>query len=197
MNVESGQLYHVYNRGNNRQRLFFRPENYLYFLRKLRKHLLPTCDLLAYCLMPNHFHFLIATFDENSPSGVDNAYGSDVFRINQAIAVILRSYTRAINIQECRTGSLLQQETKAKWLDKNQYVAACLHYIHQNPMRASLSERLEDWPYSSYLDYAGLRNGTLCNQQVARLVLPVDFDNFLDESFQVIDPDLLKELRFS
>lgn len=53
------QIYHVFNQGNNRQKIFLEHENYLFFLRKVRKYLIPYCDFLCYCLMPNHFHFLI------------------------------------------------------------------------------------------------------------------------------------------
>jgi len=53
-------IYHLYNRGNNSQKVFFARENYLFFLEKLRKHILPHADLLAWCLMPNHFHLMIS-----------------------------------------------------------------------------------------------------------------------------------------
>lgn len=52
-------IYHVYNRGNNSNPIFFERENYYFFLKKMRRHLLPYCDILAWCLMPNHFHWLI------------------------------------------------------------------------------------------------------------------------------------------
>lgn len=55
MHFEPNAIYHIYNQGNNRQQVFFREENYLYCLRKMRKYLLPYGDLLCYCLMPNHF----------------------------------------------------------------------------------------------------------------------------------------------
>lgn len=57
MRFEAGNIYHVYNRGNNQQRIFFERENYLFFLRKVRKHVLPHGDLLAYCLMPSSITF--------------------------------------------------------------------------------------------------------------------------------------------
>jgi putative transposase len=65
----SNQIYHVYNRGNNRQPIFFNRENHLYFLRKMRTHLSPSCDFLAYCLMPNHFHFLVKIKDDVQSGG--------------------------------------------------------------------------------------------------------------------------------
>ncbi len=60
MEFFENELYHIYNRGNNQQQIFFKPDNYLYFLKKVRKFILPYCDILAYCLTPNHFHFQIS-----------------------------------------------------------------------------------------------------------------------------------------
>ena len=59
MYFELGGIYHIYNHGNNRQLVFYRRENYLYFLRKLRIHIMPFADVLAWCLMPNHYHLML------------------------------------------------------------------------------------------------------------------------------------------
>jgi putative transposase len=59
MYFEENNLYHIYNRGNNKQTIFFTRENYLYFLNKIKKYISPHCNIIAWCLMPNHFHFLI------------------------------------------------------------------------------------------------------------------------------------------
>ena len=59
MHFEEGYIYHIYNQGNNKQRLFFNRDNYLFFLRKIKVHLLPYVDILAWCLMPNHFHLMV------------------------------------------------------------------------------------------------------------------------------------------
>ena len=107
MQFESGGLYHIYNRGNLKTTVFFQPRNYLFFLEKVRKHFLPSVDILAYCLMPNHFHFMIRV-KEKLKQGV----------LNKEIGTMLRSYTRAINIQESTSGSLFQSHTKAKRIDE-------------------------------------------------------------------------------
>ncbi len=59
MQFESDHIYHIYNQGNNRQKIFFDRENYLFFLRKIRSHVIPFADILAWCLMPNHFHLMV------------------------------------------------------------------------------------------------------------------------------------------
>ncbi|MET4107479.1 transposase [Hymenobacter sp. UYP22] len=158
--LQPSKLYHVYNRGNNQELLFYKPENYRYFLVKMRQYLAPHVRILAWCLMPNHFHLLLATPDDfNSP-----AY-------SQAVRTWLSSYTRAIQRQENRTGSLFQQHTRAKELDTEQYASICFCYIHQNPLRAGLARNAQQWVWSSYLDYIGLRAGTLCDFAAARELL--------------------------
>lgn len=83
MNLYPNQLFHIYNRGNNKQRIFFKRENYLYFLQKVKEYLKPHADIIAWCLMPNHFHFLIYIRPEK-----------DTKEVSTAIQIILRSYTR-------------------------------------------------------------------------------------------------------
>ena len=63
MIFETEHLYHIYNQGNNKQKIFFSRENYLYFLQKINKHIRPHVDVLAWCLMPNHFHLLVYVKD--------------------------------------------------------------------------------------------------------------------------------------
>jgi len=187
MNFNGGTVYHIYNRGNNSQQIFFNNDNYLFFLRKLKKELLPFCNLLCYCLMPNHFHLMIIT----------NEHTNDLNLLNKGIGVLLRSYTRAINNQQARTGSLFQQQTKAKELiDKNNnstisYASICAHYIHQNPLRANLATDLAQWKFSSYLDLAGLRNGSLCNRKLFFDFTGIKEDEFIEESKTMISKDRL------
>lgn len=104
---------------------------------------------------------------------------------------MLASYTRAVNKQENRTGSLFRDKTKAEcincptgvtpsFITKNgvtqitvsnpekEYPQVCFNYIHQNPIKAKLVKHETDWVYSSAKDYAGMRNGKLINKDVAK-----------------------------
>jgi len=111
---------------------------------------------------------------------------------------MLSSYTRAINKQEHRTGSLFQQNSKAKLLPAkdNNYHFICFQYIHQNPLKAGLCRRMEDWEFSSFSEYLGRRSETLCNQALAKqlLDLPHSKKDFYDQSYQVIQEDLRRAI---
>ena len=190
MKFEKGYLYHIYNQGNNRQKIFFNRENYYYFLKKLNDYILPYADILSWCLMPNHFHLMVLV-NETSSQGFAGSEALTRRTFNDSIGIILRSYTRAINRQEGRTGSLFRKETKAicincfdgieptiinknsiinfpQLLIEKQYPRTCFNYIHQNPVRADLVKKAIDWEFSSARDYAGLRNDTLINKEAAR-----------------------------
>lgn len=187
MQLQAGEIYHVFNRGNNSQRIFFKPENYWYFMKGVNRYLIPRCDLLAWCLMPNHFHFLIQATKESEIVIQDGSFERQQF--SQGIKQLLSSYTKAINKQEGRTGSLFQQKTKASCVTNGQggYAQAAFHYIHQNPMKAKLVEKMEDWEYSSFREYIGLRTESLCNFEVARKYLNLNFNKLYEESYQVIN----------
>lgn len=196
MLLQEGHIYHVYNRGNNRQPIFFQEENYLYFLRQFRLYLLPHCDVLAYCLMPNHFHFMVYANHNSVIITGDHSIRRNAF--SEGLRKLLSYYTQAINKQEKRTGSLFTQNTRFKCLTdtvhKDLYSTTCFHYIHQNPMKAQLVSRLEDWSFSSFRDYANLRKGTLCNQELSQQILAINIDNFYQESYQVLKEELIKQI---
>ncbi len=126
MQFEQGSLYHIYNQGNNKQKIFFTRENYHYFTRKLKTYITPYADILAWCLMPNHFHVMVKVNHTAAPTGgfaltegfaQSETLGKSERTFNQSIGIMLRSYTVAINKQEGRSGSLFRKETKAKCLD--------------------------------------------------------------------------------
>ena len=138
MQFESGHIYHIYNQGNNRKKIFFNRENYLFFLRKIRTHILPFTDILAWCLMPNHFHLMVYVnhieVDEDlitTPGATQSRARSNTSQMeipsptlsrarnckpmsfNKSIGIMLASYTRAVNEQQNWSGSLFRSETKA------------------------------------------------------------------------------------
>jgi putative transposase len=128
MQFDSGHIYHIFNQGNNRQKIFFDRENYLFFLRKIRTHILPFADILSWCLMPNHFHLMVyinhTEVDEQliikNPSAIPGATlcrarnsSAKQMSFNKSIGIMLASYTRAVNKQQKWSGSLFRSETKA------------------------------------------------------------------------------------
>ncbi len=180
MHFQVDNLYHIYNQGNNKQIVFFSRDNYLFFLKKVKQHILPYADVLAWCLMPNHFHLLIAT----KLKEVLQEKSIELKNLNHSIGTMLSSYTRAINLQEGRSGSLFRKGCKAecvtkidgvspsyfnsqfgaiinRTLSEFDYPQVCFDYIHENPVKGGLVESKEEWEFSSYLDYAEIRNGTL------------------------------------
>jgi REP element-mobilizing transposase RayT len=187
LTMENGIVYHLYNRGNNSQKIFFNRDNYLFFLKKAKKHLYPYCDILAYCLMPNHFHFLISANEESEKT---KKHGSKMVNIfSENLRIMLSSYTRAINNQEGRTGSLFQQNSKFKPLndifygkiskpDHIGYDYYCFHYIHNNPVSSKLVSKPEEWEFSSYRDYCLLRNGSLINKELALKTIKIEDELF-------------------
>ena len=154
----AGEYYHIYNRGNNYQPIFFEHENYLYFLRQLRKYLVSDgVEIIAYCLMPNHYHLLM------------HLKTDDLSGLMQPFAL---SYTKAINKRYERVGSLFQGRFKAIHVDRNEYLMHLSRYIHLNPVEAGLVRRPEDWEFSSYPEFIGLRNGTLPKPDVVLAQFP-------------------------
>jgi putative transposase len=195
MIFESGNLYHIYNQGNNRQKIFYVRDNYLFFLNKLKRHILPYSDILAWCLMPNHFHLLVYVKQVYIPvsDGVTQSHPVTKARevsLNESIGIMLQSYTRAINKQEQRVGGLFREETKAECLTaidgitpsfyntpsgtlinvsnpEKEYPQICFDYIHFNPVSAGLTLTPEEWEFSSFRDYFGMRDGHLINRERA------------------------------
>ena len=142
----AGNFYHVFNRGVERRRIFFGRENALFFLRRLREKTSGRATVIAYCLMPNHFHLLVRPADGEF-AAVMQAFGT--------------SYSKAINRRRGRVGPLFRGRFRAVRVDREEGLWHLSHYIHRNPVAARLVGRPADWEMSSYRDYVGLRNGTL------------------------------------
>jgi len=124
--------------------VFFNRENYLFFFEKIRKCILPHADILAWCLMPNHFHLMIsvnqvsvaiselvtASDSEGFTSSETLTKPSKMRTLNDSIGIILRSYSRIIQKQQKITGSLFQKETKALCLTEPQGISLAYFNSH-------------------------------------------------------------------
>ena len=192
MIFEKNRLFHIYNQGNNREKIFYDERNYDYFLFKLKRYVHPYADILAWCLMPNHFHLMVYVRETEVYILNDEISKKQKIRsLNESIGILLRTYTRAINKQENRSGSLFRNGTKAvavnslkslmptlaitqnillltSILSEKQYPQICFNYIHLNPVRAKLVKNPVEWKYSSAQDYYGKRENKLTNIEVAQ-----------------------------
>lgn len=138
-----GILYHVIVRGNYRQKTFLNGRDYEAYLERLaryRKRFGVT--VYAYCLMSNHVHLLLET-------------GSDP--LSKFMQGLQQSYTQYFNRKHHKVGHLFQGRYKAIVCEKDEYLLTLVRYIHLNPIRAKLVQRLDDYRYSGHPEYCGVR----------------------------------------
>lgn len=138
--------YHVYNRGNGNEQIFRNHGNYEYFMKKYFEYMSQHWDTISWCLMPNHFHFLIkvrpnARFEENLSK-----------QCSQAFSNFTNSYVQSYNRQHKRMGSLFMRSFKRKCVHDQDYLRTLVCYIHNNPVKSGIVTSSENWLYSSYND---------------------------------------------
>ncbi len=148
----TNRYYHIFNRGNNRENLFYRPENYEYFLQKYFYYCYPVFETYAYCLLSNHFHFLISVRTEHEQSEIvvkQHLPFKLPLTVSKQLSHLFNSYAQSINKQEERTGSLFQKNFKRKEIESKAYFRKVVVYIHQNPDKHGYSIPYQNYPYSS------------------------------------------------
>ena len=168
VDLVAGECYHLYNRGNNRQPIFYERDNHLFFLRRLREYLIPILDIAAYCLMPTHYHLLVLLKE------ADLSHRMQLFSI---------AYTKAMNKRYDRVGALFQGAFRVRHVEDDGYLAQLSCYIHLNPVMGGLVERPEDWEFSSYREYIGLRRGTLPKPEIvlSQFASPQAYREFVED----------------
>jgi putative transposase len=143
-----GYPHHVIQRGNNRQAIFAKTEDYQVWLELLAESAKKfAVEIHAYVLMTNHFH-LLAT--PQTASGVP-----------QMMQALGRRYVRYFNDSQKRTGTLWEGRYKSTLIQTDRYFLACMVYIELNPVRAGLVAQARDYPWSSHGHYVGLRTDKL------------------------------------
>ncbi|WP_421772931.1 transposase [Gracilimonas sp.] len=154
--LEPNRYYHIYNRGNNLEKLFYSKANYEYFLSKFQQHCFHVFVTYAFCLMGNHFHLLVSVRPVDEQHNLfekRNLRTKKLRTPSKHLAHFFSSYTQSINKQEGRVGSLFQKNFKRKEIDSEGYFRHIVVYIHLNPLKHGFSEDIESYPYSSYPVY--------------------------------------------
>lgn len=148
--LEPDTFYHVYNRANGNEKVFASDDNYSFFLRQYKAYIAPVAHTYCYCLMPNHFHFLIKVKNEAELTETFPKFGTLEKVISKQFANFFSSYTQAFNKQQNRKGSLFMKNFKRKKIKDEKYLRKIVHYIHCNPTEADLCTKPERWKFSSY-----------------------------------------------
>lgn len=166
----SSGIYHIYNRGSHRVSIFRESDNYVFVLRKLKRYLRELqLTLLAYCLMPNHFHFLVRQ-DGDLPAGM----------LSQRV---FNSYSKAYNRRYQHSGTLFEGPYRVKLLLETSHLLHLCRYIHANPVKDGLVTEPADWLYSNYLEWIGQRDGTMVDRSFVQeyFVTPIQYIEFVTD----------------
>lgn len=172
----TNNIYHIFNRGVNKGDIFFSEKDYKHFLSAAKHYLIknskysyeklrnepgssgsptsfkPKIEILAYCLMPNHFHLLVKQM-------VDKGIASYMQRF-------INSYVHYINIKYKRVGPLFQGPFKGVLIESDEQFLHVSRYIHLNPLASGLVSDLKNYPWSSYHSYIGGGEDGLSNPEL-------------------------------
>ena len=162
-----GAVFHFYNKTPKGKLLFKFDNDYKYFLTKFKRNIYKyPCEVYAYCLMPNHFHFCLKQIT-----------GKPLYRIfNDSFT----SYALHYNTKYKLKGKLLQDRLQNKRITNDAYLTLLCKYIHNNPFKAGLVDDLEKWQYSNFLEYIGKRTGTLFSKELLENYSD-DFSDYISE----------------
>lgn len=131
--------YHLMNRGNARERIFSSAADKNYYKKLARETFEDSSlDLLAWCIMDNHFHFVLK---------------GDPMDFSQALKRINQSYAMAYNRRLDRVGHVFQNRFKGELIDSRDYLLAAVRYLHLNPVKAGMVDNPGDFPWSSFGEY--------------------------------------------
>ncbi len=169
----NNHFYHIYNRGSEKRPIFENQRDYQRFLKTLiyyqiegpkpRFSKFPSLaitkldenrklvEILAYCLMPNHFHLLLKQVRDKG--------------ITEFLSNLSNSYTKYYNTKYNRVGHLFQSEFKAVIMESNEQLLHVSRYIHLNPLVSGLAKNLEQYKWSSYQEYINKNNKGFCAKE--------------------------------
>ena len=150
--LDKGQFYHVYNRGHNKQQLFFDRKDYERFYNNIPryKEKFPHIQIPTWCFLPNHFHFIIYEFNPDSKNLEPGLEISKFMnRIQQSYAVYFNNKYKE-SVKRGLKSPVFEGRFKAKIVEDNDYLYQLKHYIEWNAVKHEIVEKPEEWEYSSY-----------------------------------------------
>ncbi|MDI6729483.1 MAG: transposase [Thermodesulfovibrionales bacterium] len=179
--VAVGFPHHIIQRGNNKEKVFFEEEDRQKYLELLKKYSDKwECPILAYCLMNNHVHLLVRPKREES-----------LYKMMQGLTLC---YTQYINRKYEKTGRLWESRYHSCIVDREHYLWAAARYIEQNPKRAKIVKKEEEYPYSSARAHVAGRRDDILGEKLFNDNQRKDYIAFIRES---ITEEEIKRLKYS
>jgi len=177
-----GAYYHIYNRGAHQRSLFINKENYRFVIRKIKQY----CEqfdhtIIAYCLMPNHYHLLVRQDGEIKASLLPQR--------------IFNSYTKAFNKRFNHSGTLFEDSFHIKLVKNTSHLLHLCRYIHGNPVKDGFVSDPADWDFSNYKEFIGVRNDSLFDPKFFSdyFTNSSDYINFVNDDLNLRNlPDVLR-----
>ena len=187
--IEPNKFYHIYNHAVGNELLFKNFDNYRYFLQKYTEYIYPVAKTYSYCLMPNHFHFLISIRNDNEllkyykkkyvkfkskaedPAGFQNPQGllaDELISIQTSkhFGNFFNAYAKAFNKQQNRRGSLFEDDFKRIEVKEDKYLLNLVCYIHNNPVYHGFTKSINNWNFSSYQTFLINKDTNIEKQEV-------------------------------
>ena len=146
MIYQKDNFYHVINRGCNKQKIFFNDQDYKYLFKKMKQTRENyNIEVIAFCLMSNHYHLLLYQISEKP--------------VSDWLKSLFSGYVQTINRKYKRTGTIFERSAKPKLITSDEYLVDVIHYIHSNPFKHKIVNNPEEWKFSSLNEYLGNKNG--------------------------------------
>jgi len=184
--IIENQPHHVVQRGHNRKAVFFREDDYLYYLECLETAAQRCgCQLHAWCLMTNHIHLLVTPSTKQALSSMMQMIG--------------RLYVRYINKRKNRSGALWEDRFKVSLVDADDYLLSCMRYIELNPVRARMVRASANYKWSSYATNAKGMLGFIKPHALYRLLGPTvekrreAYEDLFNRTISQDDLDLIRQ----
>lgn len=174
-----GCYYHIFNRGVNRENIFASSQHYYHCLKLVKTNFHKfNISMIAYCLMPNHYHFLVRV------DGYDS--------LSKCLGFTFDAYAQSFNKSTGRVGTLFQDRFKAIQVEDESYLLHLCRYIHLNPMEADLVKQPEDWLFSNYLEWIKKRNGNLVDHSFITSYFPL-IEDYIEFVLEYEPPGYLRK----
>lgn len=179
--IAVGFPHHIVNRGNNKTAIFFEKEDYEKFLMLLKMYAKQSNALiLAYCLMTNHVHLLVKPLSETSMA--------------KMMQCVTQAYAKYFNKKQERSGRFWENRYFSCIVDCDRYLWTVTRYIEQNPRRANLVIREEDYPYSSARAHILGEKNSLLGEELFTQSEREDYIKFIREN---IPEEGVNDIRYS